>query len=55
MQTWKVCPRYKGKLYIDSDFNGWYIEYLMAGFSYDLDEVWSVEPEESLILSQHTI
>jgi hypothetical protein len=33
------CPKCKGKLYIDSDFHGWYVECLMCGFSRDLEEL----------------
>ena len=58
MQTWQVCPKCKGKLFIDSDFNGWYVECLMCGFFHDLEEL-DVPQGESiqveLTLSQNTV
>ena len=39
MLSWQSCPKCKGKIYIDSDSNGWYIECFMCGFARDLEEI----------------
>ena len=33
------CPKCNGKLYIDSDLHGWYVQCLMCGFFHDLEEL----------------
>ena len=39
MLSWQSCPKCQGKIYIDSDFYGWFAECLMCGFSHDLEEL----------------
>ena len=39
MLSWQSCPKCKGKMYIDSDFYGWYVQCLMCGFARDLEEL----------------
>jgi DNA-directed RNA polymerase subunit M/transcription elongation factor TFIIS len=43
---WQLCPKCRGMLNLNSDTYGWYIECLMCGYVYDLeDEV--VRPQGS--------
>ena len=37
--NWQSCPKCQGKIYIDSDSYGWFVECLMCGFSQDLEEI----------------
>jgi hypothetical protein len=39
MLSWQSCPKCKGKIYIDRDLYGWFVECLMCGFSHDLEEL----------------
>ena len=39
MLGWQTCPKCKGKIHIDRDMYGWFVECLTCGYIYDLDEV----------------
>ena len=39
MLNWESCPKCQGKIYIDSDLYGWFVQCLMCGFSRDLEEL----------------
>jgi hypothetical protein len=39
MLSWQSCPKCKGKIYIDRDLYGWFVECLMCGYSRDLEEL----------------
>jgi hypothetical protein len=58
MLSWQSCPKCKGKIYVDRDLYGWFVECLMCGFSHDLEEL-GISQEKSiqveLKLSQNEI
>ena len=39
MLSWQSCPKCQGKIYIDSDLYGWFVQCLMCGYSHDLEEL----------------
>jgi len=39
MLGYRSCPRCKGKMYADNDFHGWYVQCLICGYTYDLNEL----------------
>jgi len=39
MLSWESCPKCQGKIYIDRDLYGWFVQCLMCGFSRDLEEL----------------
>jgi hypothetical protein len=39
MISWESCPKCQGKIYIDRDLYGWFVQCLMCGFSHDLEEL----------------
>jgi hypothetical protein len=39
MLNWWSCPKCKGKMFIDNDYYGWYLQCLICGFSQDFEEL----------------
>ena len=36
---WRSCPKCQGKIFIDRDLYGWFVQCLMCGFFHDLEEL----------------
>lgn len=39
MLGWQTCPKCKGKIHIDRDMYGWFVECITCGYIRDLEEV----------------
>lgn len=39
MLNWQSCPKCQGKIYIERDLHGWFVQCLMCGFYHDLEEL----------------
>jgi len=60
----KICPRCQGRIFLEKDEYGWYLECLQCGYIYDLHNVIKkqriltgavIEPEKELILTSDDV